>query len=243
MAGGIDAATLELLQEKEMPKLRRLHIIDSEGANELLGAFSRVQAVNITEEIDELPGLCHLSELEELHLSLIKSPPLDFGQLLRPEKLRALTINVTTNVTGLETLINLEYLNPGDSTFSETDLSELLTPYANLLFLDLSQAKVESLRPLTNNPALEAVALGDFMTDGDPDFSPLGDLPKLRYVALTDDLHESGAAAAIRDVCPQAVIYWHYKFCLGSGWLLLFLPVLLILPFAKRARSKMRRGT
>jgi hypothetical protein len=241
----IDAATMNLLKKKDMRKLRRLLAYESEGAGRVLDACPHVKAVSIGKDVDELPNLYHLHDLEELHISLKKSPPLDFGRLPRPDRLRALTINVTTKLTGLEKLVNLEFLNPGEAKLTNTELANLLSNCPNLIFLDLSRAKVESLEPLRKSLQLEVVALGDFMKEEESNYSPLGDLPKLRYVALNNDLSDSDsdAEAAVRDVCPQAVIYWHDKFCLGSGWLLLFLPVLLVLPFAKRTRSKTRRRT
>ena len=241
MADGIDSATLQLLKEKGMPKLRLLQINDSEGANELMDALPRVKAVNITKKTAKPFNLDSLTDLEELHLSPEKSSPCDFGRLARPEKLRALTINVTTNVTGLEKLVNLEYLNPGKTEWPDIELTRLLANHPDLVFLDLSLAKIESLKPLRNLLKLEVVALGDFITEGEPDFSPLGDLPNLRYVALNGDLHESGAAAAIREVCPQTVIYFHDKFCLGSGWLLMFPLLLVATLLVKRMRTKAHR--
>jgi hypothetical protein len=232
-------ATIEFYASKKMPNLRR---VSGWGVNELIGAFPHANAWTLNiEGMEDSPNLEDLNHLKELHILDEVSIPIDLGQLPRPEKLRALTINVATNVTGLEQLVNLEFLNPGETKLSTADLAALLEHYPDLVFLDLSQAEVESLEPLRNHRTLEVVALGDFMTDEEPDFSPLSDLPKLRYVALTDDLHESGAAAAIREISPQTVIYHRDKFCLGSGWLLLFPPLLLIALLAKRMRTQTRR--
>ena len=242
MVADINAATLDVLTRKDIPNLYRLILLSDTGANRLLNAFPHVKAVTLGEG-DESPDLGKLGSLEELHVihdtgKLV----MDFGQLPNPEALRALTINGITNATGLERLTKLEYLNPGIGEMSDEKLGSLLANYPNLIFLDLVHATLGSLEGLRSAPHLEAISLGKLAEGSDPDLTPLADLKHLRYIGLSNGWAEPEMGAAIHEVCPQVVVYQHDKFCLGSGWLVAFLPALLILLLLKRFQVKNRNG-
>ena len=48
------------------------------------------------------------------------------------------------------------------------------------------------------------------------------------------------ALAALQQACPQCVIYQHDGLCLGPGWLVLFLPPLLLVLVHKRRKARIQ---
>jgi len=241
--------TREAWSEKSMPNLYRLILPISPEANTLLDAFPHVKAISFiecdkTSKSDRFQNLGKLRSLEELHLATeSENITCDLAQLTNPKALRFLSVGEKSNVVGTELLINLEYLNPGNVEFSDEDLESMLSNHPNLVFLNLIYATIDSLEPLRRAPHLEGVMLGGFSGDAPPDFSPLGNLKRLRYVGLPENMaDEPEAVAAIEKVCPRVVIYQHDKFCMGSGWLVLFLPALLLLLLFKWFQGKAREG-
>lgn len=232
-----DTAILDALKSKQAPKLRRLLLFES---GEIPTSFAHVKALTLL-EAEKAPDLRGLKELTELHIGG-DDIALDLSTLPHPEALRALTVDVTDGVTGLEKLVNLEFLNPLESTFTDKELSDLLANHPKLIFLDLSLATIESLKPLEKAANLEVIALGECSTNEVPDFAPLSDLPKLRYVAFDSDLLDDDAVEALSKVCPQVGVYAHDGFCMGSAWLLLFLPAVIIALLVKRSHSSTQRS-
>lgn len=231
-----DAETLDILSHKAMPNLYRLILSGDHGENTLLEDFPHVKAVTLAVE-KESPNLSPLHNLEELHV--MEEVAIDFNQLPNPEALRMLTL-MTENISGLEKLTNLEYLNPGERTFSEEELKAMLSSHPNLVYLNLVHAEIENLEPLRNAKQLEGLIIGQISDDAMPDFTPLKDLRHLRYIGIPDN-PSSEMVDALRATCPQAMIYLQ-GMCLGSGWLVLFLPLLLILLLLKRNQMKTRDG-
>lgn len=239
MIDGDDPNTLESLAKKDMPKLHRIILVGEEGAEKVLEAFPHVKALTIQEDLIPIPNLAEFEHLEELHLICDSSETaIDFNQLPNPKALRILTINYDGNYIGLERLTELEYLNPAMDTVSDEELTHLLSTHPRLVFLNLMYATLDSLESLKSATQLEGITLGKFKGDAKPDLAPLAKLKHLHYIGLSGDLGEKEEIVAeIRKVCPQAVIYHHDEFCLGSGWLTLILPLLLILLLFKKTRQ------
>jgi len=232
-----DIALLDAFKTKLAPKLRRLIICEG---TEIPTQYAHVKALTLW-DAEQAPDFRDLKELQELHICN-NDIALDLSTLPHPEALRALTVDISKGVTGLEKLVNLEFLNPMESSFTDKQLSDLLANHPKLIFLDLTAATIESLRPLSTATNLEVIALGDCSTNEVPDFAPLSKLPKLRYVALNNELLEADAAEALSKVCPEIDVYVHDGFCMGSGWILLFLPAAIIALLVKRGRSNTHRS-
>ncbi len=236
----VDPKSWEVFSDNPMPNLYRLILPAEPGADKLLDLFPHAKAVTFSDG-NHVPRVDKLQNLEELHfLCDSTNRPIDLGPL---QKLRILSILGEVNVTGLEKLTKLEYLNPGEIELSDENLATILSNHPNLVFLNLLYATVESLAPLRKATHLEGLVLNGFRENSDPDFTPLGALKKLRYIGLSKELEEqSEVVAEIKKVCPQVVVYRYDKFCLGSGWLVLFLPLLAFLLIFKRSRVKKREG-
>jgi hypothetical protein len=238
MLAEVDPETLEALAHKAMPNLYRLILPAVSEVDKLLDAFPHVKAVTFIEGDNSIPDLGKLRNVEEMHIRCDTTMGIVLTQLQNPAALRILSLPATDKVVGMERLINLEYLNPGKEKISDEHLATLISAHPNLVFLNLVYATLESLEPLRKATHLEGIALGEFSDDSSPDFTPLGSLKNLRYIGLPDKLAKEEVGSKIQDVCPKAVIYQHDKFCLGSGWLVSFLPILLILLFVKRCRTR-----
>ncbi len=80
------------------------------------------------------------------------------------------------------------------------------------------------LEPLRGLRHLQGLVLHD----GYENLEVLKELRTLRYVGVSEDLIDESPAqiAAIRQALPDAVVVRIAPFCLGSGWILLLIPVL-----------------
>jgi len=133
---------------------------------------------------------------------------------------------------GVKNIKNLKYLNPG--IIDQKHLETILSSNPGLVFLNLIYSDVESLKPLEQARNLQGIALGGENLDS-LSFSPLATLPELHYLGLSSELeNEQEIVDKIRLACPNCIIYKHQGFCLGSGWLILFIPLLLILLLVKK---------
>ena len=234
----INDQMLEILKQKEMPNLYRIFFESHPQANELLRVFPHIKAATILGK--EKPNLKHLPQLKELNYLL--DDEFDLGELPNPGKLLALTANIATNTTGLEKLRNLEYLHPFESEFSDEELSALLRNFPKLVYLNLTHTKLESLKPLKNAPLLEVVVIGELKADSEPDLSPLSELKHLRYISFHEDEVTEELIAKAEAASPEAEVFLYDHLCMGSGWLLIFLPVLAAVYIIKRTHAGARPG-
>lgn len=227
----------DVLSNKAMPNLHRLILMDSpDELYGLLDAFPHIKALTVI-DAENSPNLGSLENLEEL--AVATDTAIDFNQLPHPEALRILILG-TDNALGLEKLTNLEYLNPGEKALTAEDLASILATHPALTCLNLYAAQIESLEPLRKASNLEGVILCEIKDGTELDFTPLGDMKNLRYIGITGDTSPE-ITETLQEICPQALIYT-YTPCLGSGWLALFIPLLLIILLIKKHRNNAYEG-
>ncbi len=233
----IDPLAREALKDKSMPNLHRVILCEGQETNEFPASFIQASAITVRDGAGTL-NFDQATHLTELHyLTDDENKTLELERLPNPGATRVLTILDRENVTGLERLTNLEYLNPGAGSLSNDELTKLLADHPKLVCLNLTRAEIESLEPLRNAPRLEAVTLGAFAEGIAPDFTPLGALKNLRHIGVSEELESPENLEAIKKACPRAMLYAHDKFCMGSGWLLLFPPLMLAIWFVKTRRE------
>ncbi|MEZ5275468.1 MAG: hypothetical protein R3F07_03695 [Opitutaceae bacterium] len=233
--GGSSSADPSPLIGLSLPNLHGVYLKNGSGDSTVnLEAFPQIRALSA---FGSIPVLTGLPELKTLFLNSgdMAAVP-DLNDLPHPERLRYLAIAGTwAEVKGTDRLTGLEYLNPG--TISETELEAVLVANPNLIFLDLIYAELTSLKPLAMAPRVEGIALGDI--DSGLDLTPLRDLKHLRYIGLSETaLDDPAIVAKVRESCPGCVVYGQDTFCLGSGWLLLALPVMALAILIKWVREK-----
>ncbi len=106
-------------------------------------------------------------------------------------------------------------------------------------------------------PSLELLSL--INQDSTQDFSPLGKLPRLKYLVISNEvgldttlysfkglkylsvpakfLEDSTRANALRQALPSTVISPNSGLCMGTGWLLLLLPLAVLLFLVRRQKA------
>ena len=236
VGGDSESADYSPLNGLSLPKVHGVYLLpDGSGESTVnLEAFPQIQALFA---LGSIPTLTGLPELKTLFLNSgdMAAVP-DLNDLPHPERLRYLAISGNwAELKGTDRLIGLEYLNPG--AISETELEAVLVANPNLIFLDLIYAELTSLKPLAMAPRVEGIALGDI--DSGLDLTPLRDLKHLRYIGLSETaLDDPAIVAKVRESCPGCVVYGQDTFCLGSGWLLLALPVMALAILIKWVRAK-----
>ena len=188
------------------------------------------------------------------------SGSLDISILNPLDNLKELVINVSDEINNLD-LINrhteLEVLSvTGDELIYDPDVVNLpllrwVTFSSNVtqeefnLFIDkhpdlevielIKNDTISSLQALSKLKKLNGLALNDTVTD----IATIKTLSSLKYLSLPHDfLADPARNAEIKGSLPGTRIVANEGFCLGSGWLLLLLPLVLILRFSGRRLQK-----
>jgi len=184
------------------------------------------------------------------------SGSLDIALLNPLDNLKELVINVSDEIKNLD-LINghakLEVLSvTGDKLIYDPDLIKLPLLRWMAFSSNVTQEKFNSF--IDRHPDLEVIELikndtiasfqalsklrmlyGLAINDTVKDIATIKTLSSLKYLSLPHDfLADSVNKAEIKRSLPGARIAANEGFCLGSGWLLLLLPLVLILRFFGR---------
>jgi hypothetical protein len=198
-------------------------------------------------------------------LIIQKSGSLDFSILKPLDNLKELVVNVSDSITNFD-LINehkkLEVLSvTGDNLVYSPDLIKMpllrwMTFSPNVtqeefnLFVDthadlevielIENDKISSLRSLSKLSKLYALTITDTITD----IASIKNLRTLKYLSLPDNfLDDPMNKTEIQKSLPGTHIAANEGFCLGSGWLLLIIPLVLILRFiSSKERQRLKNG-
>jgi hypothetical protein len=226
----------------KLPKLRRLTLLgwDVERAPLPVGLSSlKTLVVVVSSNLKDLSGLRTAAPgLEELSL-------LGIGE----DEATATTVTGLDKLTGLRTLIlddgvlkdlsslgalkQLRWVGlPGTTT--QTQFAEFVRAHPKLAILQMTQTEdsVIDLAPLRNLKGLQGLILGSDRKKQQRSpykhLDVLQGLSSLRYIGLSAETMKASPAevAALRKALPQTVIVQVAPLCLGSGWLLLLVPVL-----------------
>jgi hypothetical protein len=195
--------------------------------------------------------LVNNKQIEKLVIQ--KSGELDLSILQPLDNLKELVINVSDNIlnfnlindnTRLEVLSvtgnNLAY-NPDliklpllrwmafSSNVSQEEFNSFIDTHPDLEVIELIENDtITSLKALSKLSKLYGLTVNDTVTD----IEAVKTLSKLRYLSLPKDfLDDPVKKAEIQKSLPGAQIAANEGFCLGSGWLLLIIPLVLITRF------------
>jgi hypothetical protein len=167
------------------------------------------------QDLTNFAGLDKLTGLRTLVLaSDSKSPPLDLSSLSTLKKLRW---------AGLPQTINQE------------QFAAFVSTHPDLNFLELPKTEnTINLAPLRELKGLQGLVLGGTYEN----LEVIQELTSLQFVGIWKDIWDKSPAqvAAIRKALPDAMVVRVGAFCLGSGWILLLVPVL---GFAWRRRDSL----
>jgi len=112
----------------------------------------------------------------------------------------------------------------------------------HLLFLQVMELigceEINDLSPLEKLNDLRAITLDVPVTD----FTPLYQLTGLELIILKDDVFEEQgeAISELQDALPDTQIVPGGGLCLGSGWILLLIPLILIIRLIFRFRKSIK---
>jgi hypothetical protein len=166
----------------------------------------------------------------------------DFKDTSGVEKMTSLhTLFLWTNaidLTGLAGLAGLRWVGLPPET-SQEQFAAFLGAHPKLAILDMmGNEKVKDLTPLGTLTGLKGLVLdGEF-----DDLSAVQTLTSLKFLGVSKDLWKKAPAqvAAVQKALPDALVVEVKPLCLGSGWILLLVPVPFVAWMIRRKRLGVR---
>lgn len=207
----------ELLPLLGLKKLQSLTIAESDlttlSSIEFPESLSKLHLVSC----DTLSDISKLGELQDLkHLSLTQCYEVqDVGVLVEMEALQWLSL---------------------PPNISQKEFSELTARFKHLEVLELIDcSEIEDLSPLQSLPELQSLVL---QLEKDQ-LGKLDSLEQLQLVILTSEVFDDNPdwVKELRASLPNTTIVPGSGLCLGSGWLLLLLPFILIFRYFLRRKT------
>lgn len=224
-----------------LPRLTRLHtLLLSEWAPAGSGAIPsgsssfRFLTIMRSKEAHDLSFLRNLTGLQEL---VLWSPDelKDISALAALPGLKKLVLwgdpMRKLNLAVLEQLPRLAWLGVPLNTTQE-DFAKIIASHPGLEVIELvsgnDSRNIHDLSPLRSLRNLKAAIILQEKVD----LGPLQDLKSLQYLALPKSAFEGEAAAktaALEKALPKTFVAQATPFCLGSGWILLLIPAIVLL--------------
>jgi len=168
---------------------------------------------------------------------LIDIPTLKNIQILREMK-HLEFVNVDYCSAGMDTifddLTNIRWLSLYYDT-TPGDLSTIVKFHPNLEVLTIYNDTIQNLQPLLGLSGLYGLIIMDTLTDR----STLLSMKNLKYLSLPSYLEsDSLYYASLQDSLPGCKIAFNEKLggCLGSGWLFLLIPFIMLFSFLGRLK-------
>ena len=182
---------------------------------------------------NHFPFLQTLHHLTGLNLSGFDS--LDVNNIAKQFKnLTVLNLGgyACLNLSSLDSLNQLTWLGlPENISQSEFDTTVLHHPGLQVFEMQGTE-NVKSLHAVTQLPKLSGLVITDTVTDNQTLYS----LKQLRYLSLPEDnFKDSANINALQKALPGCIIVPNSGACLGSGWLLLIIPLTLFFGIMLRA--------
>ena len=213
--GGWDVAKVGPLPEG-LPSLKALLILESTGFRDLTALGAEPPA------LEEL-SLLGLNDLKDL-TGIDKLTRLRTLVLWGNEKLG--------DLASLAALTQLRWVGLPPNT-DQDQFAAFASTHPKLKILDLSGNKtVQDLAPLSAMKGLEGLILeGPYKN-----LEPIRRLTSLRFLGISKEASEAAPEqlAAVRKALPDALVVQIKPICLGSGWLLLLVPVLVVVWLVRR---------
>ena len=219
-----------------MPRLPRLHTLllgDLELAisGGIPGGSRNLRSVTLwgVKGAEDLSFLRNVTKLQELVLWNVDKLK-DITALAAFADLKKLNFGGTEralDLSVLEQLPRLAWLGfPLNTT--QDEFARVIASHPGLEVVELRSEKVTDLSPLRSLPHLKAAIL----LQKNVDVGPLQDLKNLQYLALPKTAFEGDAAKkteALEKALPNTFVTQAGPYCLGSGWILLLVPAIVLL--------------
>jgi hypothetical protein len=217
-----------------LPRLRALWLGKRfrDASAEIPSGVRKLRSVTILggEKVEDLSFLRNLRGLQELLLFLDFSDLKDITALGGFPELKRLAISADSkNALGhsnLERFTKLAWLSFPRDTSQET-FAKVIASHPDLEIIELGSKHIRDLSPLQSLRHPRAVILS---LKG-ADLAPLHQLKSLEYLGLDKGDFEGDAAKrteALEKALPSTFVAQAGPLCLGSGWILLLLPVMFL---------------
>lgn len=223
----------ELAFLSQIPGLEHLTIgdWDPQETGPLPGSLPSLKSLVVIEtDMADLAALGAQSRLEELTIwecsGSGESRKLDLDGISNLPNLRFLSFRDcgVADLSPLAQLPDLEWLTlpPG---LTQAQFESVIEAHPNLRFLELfGSEEVTDLTPLTSLTELQGLLIGSSAPPG-----PLYEMDHLQYLAVMEDegsnSFEHGVATRLKTELPSTTIGRIEPFCLGSGLILLLIPM------------------
>jgi len=221
----------------EMPKLQQLVLTDLDKNYELPANFlaNNTQLERLILHKPVKFNLAMLDPLKNLKELVVR----ETGDILNPvmlnghKKLEVLVIGdeyagYDLNMIKLPRLRWMTFFN--NTTQQEFDA--FINSHPSLEVIEMADCDtIHSLRALSELGKLSCLTITDTVTD----ISSVAKLTNLKYLSLPAEfIDDSTKLAGIKSSLPGTRIVANEGFCLGSGWILLIIPLVLIIRFFSR---------
>jgi Leucine-rich repeat (LRR) protein len=226
---------------RTIPRVRRLLIskwkVDETGP--LPPGLEKLRSLFVSDsDMKDLAALgAAPQEMEELSLMGCEEI-VDVQGLKRFAALKTLILNDCKGVLDLSSLDDLKQLQwvGLPPKISQEQFAAFVKAHPNLRILEVRTEDVTDLGPLRDLKNLEGLILGETFKNLDA----LKKLKSLRYVGLSEKAFKDSPdqVAALRKALPETLVVPAITgACLGSGWILLLLPTVVLWRFLQRRRA------
>ncbi len=199
----------------------------------------------IGSDMKDLSSIGHLTGLRELHLAGCESLT-DMSALSGLQALESLIISSDKDLPDLSVLKKLggiTHLGLPEKTTQE-EFAAVVEALPGLRELELVKCKeIKDLGPLTKLPKLRHLVAFGLGTDS---YAPLHEMKSLRYLLLSEDVFKKQAdeIRKLEEALPHCTITAGGAVCLGSGWILVLFPGVVLMGLLARlwyARAALSR--
>jgi hypothetical protein len=204
--------------------------------------LKNLESLTIVEsDIQDLSSIAALTGIRDLNLIYCDSLK-EIGALTDLSGIRCLGLNGCENITDISAILQIPQLTrlslPEHTT--QMEFAEIVTANSTLKVLELIECDgITDLSPLEASTELKALTLDIDIHD----LRPVYQLEELELLVLAEDFFEDSLVISeIRHALPDTRIVAGGGFCLGSGWILLLFPAIIILVFLRKGLSPSRHA-
>ena len=213
----------------ELPNLKHLALIEIKNTTlvneDFLSKNKQIETLLIKESIiEDLSFLSILNDLKGLSLIVNDSlKDLNFLQSLKELEMLSLVGDDFKNISTINNLHSLKWLGL-PSNISQNEFNSIIERNNKLEILEIIECEdVTNMEFLKEMNKLDALII----TNSISDYTSLHFLKNLKYLSIpADDYKDSKKTDSLRNSLPGVTIVPNEGFCLGSGWILLMIPLI-----------------
>jgi hypothetical protein len=196
--------------------------------------LKNLESLSIIEsDIYDLSPIAESSRIRNLNLIYCETLK-EIGSAVDLDRITGLGLTGCENITDIPAILQMPQLTrlsvPGN--ISQMEFADIITRQSTLQVLELIACDgITDLSPLGGYSGLKALTL-DFDVHN---LEPVYQLAGLELLVLPEEFFEDSLAITeIHQAMPQTRIVAGGGFCLGSGWILLLIPAVIIMVIAKK---------